>query len=96
MRKLLDDCVAEIKLALPNAKISWDISAWIGISGMTTWWSYFKTATYIDFVHTSGGQAHGETAEIKPNELKWSDVNQITGKRIIADCGMLIFFYYLT
>ena len=43
-------------------------------------------------MHTSGGQAHGETAEIKPNELKWSDVNQITGKRIIADCGMLTLF----
>ncbi len=54
---------------------------------MTTWWSFFKNASYIDFVNTSGGQAHAETAEIKPNELKWSDVNQITGKRIIADCG---------
>ena len=56
MRKLLDDCVAEIKSALPNAKISWDISAWIGVSGMTTWWSFFKDAPYIDFVNTSGGQ----------------------------------------
>jgi hypothetical protein len=38
-------------------------------------------------VHTSGGQAHGESVEIKPNELKWADVSRITGKKIIADCG---------
>jgi hypothetical protein len=45
--------------ALPNALISWDLSAWIGVDGMTKWWSYFKTASYIDFVHTSGGQGNG-------------------------------------
>jgi len=56
MRALLDDFSAEIKAALPNALISWDLSAWIGVDGMTKWWSYFKSAPYIDFVHTSGGQ----------------------------------------
>jgi len=87
MRKLFDDFAAAIKAELPNAKISWDISAWIGEAGMTQWWSFFKDSKYIDFVNTSGGQAHGETASIKPNELNWATVSKITGKRIIADCG---------
>ena len=56
MRKLFDDFAAAIKAELPNAKISWDISAWIGEAGMTTWWSFFKDSKYIDFIHTSGGQ----------------------------------------
>ena len=55
MRKLLDDCVAEIKAALPNSLISWDISFWLTYSAMKKWWGYFKNATYIDFLHTSGG-----------------------------------------
>jgi hypothetical protein len=87
MRKLFDDFAAAIKAELPNAKISWDISAWIGEAGMTQWWSFFKDSKYIDFVNTSGGQAHGESASIKPNELNWATVSKITGKRIIADCG---------
>jgi hypothetical protein len=87
MRALLDDFAAEIKAALPNALISWDLSAWIGVAGMTKWWGYFKSAPYIDFVHTSGGQGNGGSAEYKPNELKWSEFKSITGKPIIADCG---------
>jgi hypothetical protein len=87
MRRLFDDFAATIRSELPNAIISWDISAWIGEQNMQTWWGFFKDSKYIDFVHTSGGQAHGETAEIKPNELRWSTVSRITGKRIIGDCG---------
>lgn len=56
MRQLFDDFAAEIRKYLPKAKISWDLSAWIGESGMTTWWGFFKSSPYIDFVHTSGGQ----------------------------------------
>jgi hypothetical protein len=56
MRELYDDFAKEIKKQLPNAKISWDLSAWIGEYGMTQWWSYFKDSPYVDFVHTSGGQ----------------------------------------
>ena len=37
MRALFDDFVAAIKKELPNAIISWDISAWIGEQGMRTW-----------------------------------------------------------
>lgn len=87
MRYLFDDIVSAIKKNLPNAFISWDISAWIGQDGMTQWWSFFKDSSQIDFIHTSGGQAHGELSNIKPNELSWSFMSQLTGKRIIADCG---------
>ena len=83
--------VKEIKAELPNALISWDISAWIGEPGFRTWWGFFQTAQ-IDFIHTSGGQARADLANLKPNELSWSFVSRTTGKKIIADCGNLFFF----
>lgn len=35
MRDLFNDFVSAIKAQLPNALISWDISAWIGQDGPT-------------------------------------------------------------
>lgn len=90
MRSLYDDFARSIKKHLPNAKISWDLSAWIGYSGMSEWWAFFKSSPYVDFVHTSGGQGTAGSSEYKPRELKWSDFSRITGKKIIADCGILI------
>jgi hypothetical protein len=29
----------------------------------------------------------GDLQNLKPNELRWDFVSQVTGKRIIADCG---------
>ena len=87
MRDLFDDFARAIRKYLPNAKISWDISAWIGEEGMRKWWGFFRSSRFIDFVHTSGGQAHGELENLKPGELSWSLINRITEKRIIADCG---------
>lgn len=87
MRALYDDFAKAIRAQLPNAKLSWDISAWIGQSGMKNWWSFFSTSSYIDYVHTSGGQARGESSEMKPGELTWSFVRSVTGRKIIADCG---------
>ncbi len=87
-RALFDDFCAKIRAALPKARISWDISAWIGDGGMQQWWGYFKTSPYVDFVNTSGGQSRGDLSQIKPNELAWSRIWQLTGKRIIADCGI--------
>lgn len=87
MRTLFDDISVAIKANLPNALISWDISAWIGESGMTTWWGYFKTSSHINFIHTSGGQSRGDLSQIKPNELSWSFMSTLTGKKIIADSG---------
>lgn len=55
MRDLFDDFVYAIKTELPNALISWDISAWIGEDGFNQWWSFFQDSE-IDFIHTSGGQ----------------------------------------
>lgn len=57
MRELFDQIVIIIKSELPNALISWDISAWLSKQAMTDWWSFFKTAD-IDFIHTSGGQVN--------------------------------------
>jgi hypothetical protein len=59
MRSLFDQIVQAIKKNLPNAAISWDISAWIGQAGMTTWWGFFSNSKDINFIHTSGGEANG-------------------------------------
>lgn len=56
MRDFFKDLVGAIKAELPNAVISWDVSAWIGEAGMRTWWGYFKDLGLVDLVHTSGGQ----------------------------------------
>ena len=87
MRELFDDFAKAIKSELPNAIISWDISAWLTESAMTTWWGFFKTSPYIDYIHTSGGQSRPDLSNIKQNELTWSFMSRLTGKKIIADCG---------
>lgn len=87
MRALFDDFVKAIKSELPNAIISFDISAWATQEQMRKWWSYFASSTDIDYLHTSGGQSRPDIAGIKPNELTWSFMSQLTGKKIIADCG---------
>lgn len=88
MRALFDDIAVSIRSNLPNAFISWDISAWIGQSGMATWWGFFQSSSYINFISTSGGQSQGDTSEIVSNELTWSFMNKLTGKKIIADSGI--------
>ena len=37
MRALFDDFALEIRKELPNAKISWDLSAWITEPGLNRW-----------------------------------------------------------
>lgn len=97
MRKLFDDLVRKIKTNLPNARISFDVKAWIGKNKFTEWWSYFKSAQ-IDFVNTSGGDSVASTIEIKrepslgDDNLRWKYVTELTGKKMIADCGN---FYYV-
>jgi hypothetical protein len=87
MRSLFDGMVSKIKANLPNALISWDISAWIGQDGFRTWWGFFSSSNQINFVHTSGGEAQGGSSQLRPNELSWSFVSSVTGKKIIADSG---------
>jgi hypothetical protein len=87
MRAFFDDIVKAIKAELPNARISWDISAWLSESAMRTWWGFFASSTDIDYLHTSGGQSYPNSPTIKPNELRWSFLSALTGKRIIADTG---------
>ena len=87
MRAFFDDIVTAIKSELPNARISWDISAWLSESAQQVWWGFFASSTQIDFIHTSGGQSNPASVNIKPNELRWSFLSTLTGKRIIADTG---------
>ena len=87
MRSLFDDMVGSIKKNLPNAKISWDISAWIGEGGHNQWWGFFASSKDIDFINTSGGRMHGELDQLKDGELRWRFLSESTGKRIIADAG---------
>ena len=88
MRALFDDIASTIRNNLPNAFISWDISAWIGENGMTTWWGFFKSSSYINFISTSGGQSQGDSFQIVSNELNWNFMSNLTGKKIIADSGI--------
>jgi hypothetical protein len=87
MRQLFDDIAAAVKSEMPNAKFSFDISAWLSESAMTTWWGFFKTSPHITFLHTSGGQSRADLVNIKQNELRWAFMSTLTGKRIIADTG---------
>lgn len=87
MRSLFDDIVKAIKKNLPNALISWDISPWISEYEMRQWWGYFSSAQ-IDFINTSGGGNHANSETIQMGHgLTWSFMSQLTGKKIISDCG---------
>ena len=59
MRNLFDQIVATIKIYLPYAAISWDISPWLTPEDMKAWWGYFADSSDIDFIHTSGGTNNG-------------------------------------
>jgi hypothetical protein len=54
---------------------------------MRTWWGYFSSSNYINFIHTSGGNAVASTSAIKPGERTYSFMSTLTGKKIIADTG---------
>jgi hypothetical protein len=87
MRTLFDDIATNIKSALPNAKISWDISPWLTETEMTKWWGFFSTSSHISYIHTSGARTKANSAFIRTNELKWSFMSTLTKKQIIADTG---------
>lgn len=97
MRFLFDDIVAKIKRILPNSLISWDIRPSLSKSSMKTWWSYFKNSSDIDFINTSGAKSHGNSSSISGagNELTWAFMSSLTGKKIIADNGMIILKLYV-
>ena len=50
----MDDFVKAIKAELPNAIISWDISAWIGTAGFTQWFKFcFKYHNILFYFNDS-------------------------------------------
>ncbi len=87
MRSLFDEIAKIVREHLPNAAISWDVSAWLSEEEMTKWWSYFSNSTQIDFVHTSSGESRADIEEVQVGQLKWKFISELTGKRIIADTG---------
>jgi hypothetical protein len=87
MRSLFDDFVLAIKSELPNARISWDISPWLSQPAMQIWWGFFSSSPHINYIHTSGGESLADSPQMKLNELTWSFMSSLTGKRIIADTG---------
>lgn len=60
-RTLFDDIAKTIRSNLPNAVISWDISPWLTESEITTYWNYFKTSPYIDYIHLANGVGQGNS-----------------------------------
>ena len=86
MKSLYADYIKVIKKSLPNALISWDISPWLTEKQMIQYWGFFKSLD-IDYIHMANGRAQANSSEIKPNQLKWSFMNNLTGKKMLADSG---------
>jgi hypothetical protein len=86
MKSLYADYIRVIKKSLPNALISWDISPWLSEKEMTEYWAHFKGLN-IDYIHMANGRAQANSSQIKPNQLKWSFMNKLTGKKMLADSG---------
>lgn len=81
MGKLLDAVRAE----LPNALFSMDISPWV--ADPERWFAALPMSRFA-FVNTSGGRTDADSARIRnENNMRWQQVFQITGLRIIADDG---------
>lgn len=90
---LMTDIVAKIKNNLPNAKISFDISPWIGgsdwVKSQTEWWKAMPNSNF-SYRNTSGGRTQGDQARIRSdnnNLTTWAGINAISKLAIIADDG---------
>lgn len=79
--KLLGEIADAIKSAMPNAKISMDISPW----APEAWFKALPLSKF-DYMNTSGGVSQPGT-NIKSGELSWAKIHSLTGLPIIADDG---------
>lgn len=93
MKSLVTDIVAKIKTNLPNAKISFDISPWLGgtdwQAAHTEWWNNVSGAGFA-YRNTSGGRTLGNNARIRSdanNLTTWAGIKSISKLPIIADDG---------
>ncbi|MBK9577151.1 MAG: hypothetical protein IPO40_08760 [Fibrobacteres bacterium] len=90
---LMAELVAKVKTALPNAKISMDISPWVGGEGwqtaQTSWWNQLPTSSF-SFRNTSGGRTQGNNDRIRSdnnNNTTWGGISSLSGLPVIADDG---------
>lgn len=93
MKSLVNDIVAKIKTNMPNAKISFDISPWLGgtdwQAAHTEWWNNVASAGFA-YRNTSGGRTQGNNARIRSdanNLTTWAGIKSISKLPIIADDG---------
>jgi hypothetical protein len=89
MRALFDDICKTVRAQLPNAAFSWEITPEMSQDAMRTYWAYFQSSPYISYTHTLGDQIRADSFNIRDNQLTWSFMNQLTNKKIIADCTTL-------
>ncbi len=91
--ELMTDIVARVKAKLPNAKLSFDISPWMGGTGwqaaQEAWWKAMPNSSF-SYRNTSGGRTQGGNARIRTdanNLTTWAGIQSISKLGIIADDG---------
>ena len=86
MLSLFDRIVRRIKLHLPAAKVSLDVSPWV--AGIEAWLRPFLERNDVDYLHTSGGRTTAASPQIKAaHDLTWSQLHTLSGRGTIADTG---------
>lgn len=90
---LMSEMVSRVKAALPNARISLDISPWMGgsnwQSAQTAWLNAMPKSAF-SYRHTSGGRTQGNNDRIRAdggNYATWAGMSQLSGMGIVADDG---------
>lgn len=90
---LMSEMVSRVKAALPNARISLDISPWMGgsnwQSAQTAWLNAMPKSAF-SYRHTSGGRTQGNNDRIRSdagNNATWGGMSQLSGMGIVADDG---------
>ncbi len=88
---VMSQFVSAIKLSLPNALFSMDISPWVapnnGGDNGKSWYGNFDM-TEFTFINTSGGSTLAANTLIRSaNAMTWAGVSTVTGKPILADTG---------
>jgi len=88
MVALFQRMVQRVKLHLPHAQISIDISPWV--NDQETWLRPFLDHCEIDYLHTSGGRTLAASRLVRGdpnNRVTWRELHRISGRGIIADTG---------
>jgi len=91
--KLMSDIIAKVKVRLPNAAFSFDVSPWMGggdwLSSQRAWWNVMPTTSF-SYRNTSGGRTQGNASLIRSdnnNNATWAGIHQVSERAIIADDG---------